>query len=126
MTISPPAPTHSASATELEELDRRYLVHPHQRTDRADRQIIVRGKGCLVWDVHGRELLDVMGGGNWVAQVGHGRPELVEVAARQTETLEYFTGFTDFANDKAILLAARLAALAPERINKVFFTNGGS
>lgn len=126
MTISPPAPTHSASATELEELDRRYLVHPHQRTDRADRQIIVRGKGCLVWDVHGRELLDVMGGGNWVAQVGHGRPELVEVAARQTETLEYFTGFTDFANDKAILLAARLAGLAPERINKVFFTNGGS
>ena len=126
MTISPPMPTHSASATELEELDRRHLVHPHQRTDRADRQIIVRGKGCLVWDVHGRELLDVMGGGNWVAQVGHGRPELVEVAAKQTEELEYFTGFTDFANDKAILLAARLANLAPERINKVFFTNGGS
>lgn len=126
MTISPPMPTHSASATELEALDRQYLVHPHQRPDRDKRNVIVRGQGCIVWDAHGRELLDVMGGGNWVAQVGHGRPELVETIAKQAEELDYFTAFTDFSNDKAVRLAARLAGLAPDGIGKVFFTNGGS
>ncbi|HEX5405923.1 MAG TPA: aminotransferase class III-fold pyridoxal phosphate-dependent enzyme [Pseudonocardiaceae bacterium] len=88
--------------SELEALDRQYLLHPHQRTDRTDRTHIVRGKGCLVWDTQGNEYLDVMGGGNWAAQVGHGRTELAEAAARQTGELEYFTSFTDFTNDKAV------------------------
>jgi putrescine aminotransferase len=112
--------------TELEALDRQYLLHPHQRTDRTDRTLIVRGKGCLVWDTEGNEYLDAMGGGNWAAQVGHGRPELAEVAAQQVGELEYFTSFTDFTNDKAVLLAERLVKLAPGNLGKVFFTNGGS
>jgi putrescine aminotransferase len=122
-TLSSP---QEVSATELEKLDRQYLVHPHQRTDRSDRTVVVRGKGALVWDANGNELLDLMGGGNWATQVGHGRVELAEAAARQTEELEYFTGFTDFANDKALRLAERLVGLAPEGIGKVFFVNGGS
>ncbi|HEY0640003.1 MAG TPA: aspartate aminotransferase family protein [Pseudonocardiaceae bacterium] len=119
-------PTRSASATELEDLDRRFIVHPHQRSDRTERQVIVRASGCQVWDAHGREMLDVMGGGNWAMQVGHGRPEIVEAVRAQTAELDYFTGFTDFTNDKAVRLAQRLVGLAPERIGKVFFTNGGS
>lgn len=121
-----PTPSETVSAAELEALDRRYLVHPHQRTDRSTRTVIVRGKGALVWDSHGNELLDVMGGGNWTTQIGHGRPEIARVAAEQTERLEYFTGFTDFATDQTILLAERLIGLAPEGLEKVFFTNGGS
>ncbi|TDB75474.1 aspartate aminotransferase family protein [Micromonospora sp. KC723] len=119
-----PAPTRSAA--DLAELDRRVLLHPHQSGARRDRSTILRGSGCSVWDAHGVELLDVMGGGNWVAQVGHGRVELAEAAARQMSTLEYFTGFDIFANDRSLALAERLVALAPDELARVFFTNGGS
>ncbi|WP_238412901.1 aminotransferase family protein [Saccharothrix deserti] len=110
----------------MADLDRRFLVHPHQRGDRNDRVVIVRGQGSTVWDAHGNELIDATGGGNWLSQVGHGRRELADAAAEQISTLEYYTGFFDYSNDKAVQLAARLNALSPEGIDRVFFTSGGS
>lgn len=114
------------SAADLADLDRRHLVHPMHTDQIPDRVVIVRGKGCLVWDAEGNELLDVSGGGVWHSPVGHGRRDLAEIAARQMEQLEFFTNHLEFSNDKAILLATRLAELAPDGIGKVFFTSGGS
>ncbi len=119
-TMAPP------QGAELEDLDRRHLIHPHQSGAVTDRFVIVRGKGSVVWDTNGTELLDVSGGGNWLSQVGHGRPELAAVVADQAEQLAYFSGFFNFSNDKSVRLAQRLAELAPEGLNRVFFTNGGS
>ncbi|MFC7545976.1 aspartate aminotransferase family protein [Plantactinospora sp. GCM10030261] len=126
MTISPTTATGSAASTELEALDRRHLIHPHLSADRADRSVIVRGKGCAVWDAHGTEFLDVTGGGNWLCQIGHGRPEIAEVAAEQAARLGYFTSFYEFTNDRSIELATRLVDLSPAGFDRVFFTNGGS
>ncbi|HEU5475568.1 MAG TPA: aspartate aminotransferase family protein [Actinophytocola sp.] len=126
MSISPSLPTFSPSASELEEMDRRYLIHPYNRWERKNRCVIVRGRGCLLWDAHGNELLDVAGGGLFLGQVGHGRPELGEVAAAQMAELEYFTSLREFSNDRSIRLAERLVELAPEGIGKVFYTSGGS
>jgi PLP-dependent transaminase len=123
VTISPLSPK---SAHELEDMDRRYLIHPYNRRDRTNRCVIVRGQGCTLWDAHGNELLDVAGGGLFLGQVGHGRAELAEVAANQTAELEYFTSLREFTNDRSIRLAERLVELAPEGIGKVFYTSGGS
>jgi putrescine aminotransferase len=114
------------TAVKLQELDLRHIVHPHQQAAKAERCVIVRGKGCTVWDADGNEYLDATGSANWLAQVGHGRRELAEVAARQLGELAYFTSWDVFSNDKAILLAARLAELAPAGLERVFFTCGGS
>lgn len=126
MTLAHEVSAETYPAAELEDLDRRLLIHPHQFGERTERSVIVRGSGCSVWDARGNELLDAMGGGNWVAQVGHGRTELRDAAAEQMGRLEYFTGFDIFSNDKSVRLAARLAAKAPGDLNRVFFTNGGS
>jgi PLP-dependent transaminase len=120
------APGLPANVTTLETLDRRHLIHPHQTTIRPRRHIFVRGDGCTVWGADGREFLDAMGGGVWLAQVGHGRRELAEAAAIQTRTLEFFSCWREYGNDRAIQLAARLAELAPADLNRVFFTCGGS
>ena len=120
------SPTPSDSTTFLMELDHRHLIHPHQTGAQRERCVFVRSKGCSVWDTAGREYLDVSGGGNWVAQVGHGRAELAEVAAKQMTELAYYSSFFEFSNDKAVRLAERLAGLAPEGINKVFYSGGGS
>jgi len=124
--ISHAAPALSISPGELEELDRRHLIHPLLSGDRTDRCVIVRGKGSTVWDARGNELLDMTGAGNWLAQVGHGRTELGEVMAEQVSRLAYFTSFYEFSNDQSIQLAKRVADLAPEGINRVLFTSGGS
>ncbi|HET6209457.1 MAG TPA: aspartate aminotransferase family protein [Jatrophihabitans sp.] len=126
MTIAQPRPQTQQRAAELEELDRRVLLHPHQTGARGERCVMVRGAGSTVWDASGNELLDAMGGSNWVAQVGHGRAELAQAAGNQLAELEYFTGFDIFSNERAIRLAQRLVGLAPAGLDRVFFTSGGS
>jgi PLP-dependent transaminase len=126
VTISYAESALSLSPAELEDLDRRRLIHPLLPGGRTDRCVIVRGKGATIWDAHGNALLDMTGAGNWLAQVGHGRTELAEVMAEQAGRLAYFTSFGEFSNDQSIRLAERLTALAPEGLNRVFFTSGGS
>ena len=126
MAISGAAPTQSISPGDLEDLDRRHLIHPLLSGDHTDRCVIVRGKGSTVWDAHGNELLDMTGAGNWLVQVGHGRAELGEVMAEQAARLGYFTSFFEFSNDQSIRLAKRITDLAPDGLNRVFFTSGGS
>ena len=86
--------------------------------------IIDRGEGCYVYDLAGRRFLDGLSG-LFTVQIGHGRTELAEVAARQTEKLAYFPVWS-FGTEPTIELASRLAELAPGDLNRVFFTGGGS
>jgi adenosylmethionine-8-amino-7-oxononanoate aminotransferase len=120
--------TPDRSAAELEELAHRHLWMHFSRLgvygpDRAA-PIIVRGEGCHVWDAHGKRYLDGLSG-LFTVQLGHGRHDLAQAAARQAETLEYFPLWT-YAHPPAIELAARVAELAPGDLNRVFFTTGGS
>jgi len=113
------------SAAALADLDRKHVVHPCLDSSITDRVVMVRGQGSRLWDANGKEYLDGSGGLS-VVTVGHGRQELAEIAAQQMQELAYFTSFWQFSNDKAVILAKRLAELAPSGISKVFYTNGGS
>ena len=88
-----------------------------------DVPIIVRGDGARIWDDQGRQYLDGLAG-LFVVQVGHGRAELAEVAARQAAQLAYFPLWS-YTHPPAIDLAERLAGYAPGDLNRVFFTTGG-
>src|SRR5260370_28186911 len=90
----------------------------------ADVPVIVRGEGAYVYDDKGRRYLDGLSG-LFVSQIGHGRAELAEAAARQAGSLAYFPLWS-YAHPNAIALAERLAHLAPGDLNRVFFTTGGS
>ena len=85
--------------------------------------IIARGEGVTIWDDRGKRYLDALSG-LFVVQVGHGRPELAEAAARQAGTLAYFPLWS-YATPPALELAERLAHYAPGDLNRVFFTTGG-
>lgn len=85
--------------------------------------VIVRGKGHRIWDDAGREYIDGLAG-LFTVQVGHGRVELAEAAARQASELAYFPLWS-YAHPAAIELAERLAGYAPGDLNRVFFTTGG-
>jgi adenosylmethionine-8-amino-7-oxononanoate aminotransferase len=117
------------SATAGQELlaqrDRRVLIHPYLPGAVDERIVMTEGSGCRLRDADGREYLDATGG-LWLAQIGHGRAEIAEVAAQQMQRLEYFTSFWEFSNERAIELAERLVGLAPQSISRVYFTSGGS
>jgi adenosylmethionine-8-amino-7-oxononanoate aminotransferase len=86
--------------------------------------VVERGEGAYVWDSNGQRYLDGMAG-LFVVQAGHGRQELADAAGSQAAKHGYFPLWT-YAHPMAIELAARLAAMAPGDLNRVFFTTGGS
>jgi adenosylmethionine-8-amino-7-oxononanoate aminotransferase len=96
----------------------------HSSFDQGDVPIIVRGEGQYVFDQHGKRYLDGLAG-LFVSQVGHGRTELAEAAARQASELAYFPLWS-YAHPRAIELSERLAHYAPGDLNRVFLTTSGS
>ncbi|WP_125611770.1 aspartate aminotransferase family protein [Specibacter cremeus] len=113
-----------AELTKRQAHENLWLHFSGQPADAADLPMIVRGEGAYVFDDHGRRYLDGLAG-LFTVQVGHGRRELAEAAARQSEKLAYFPLWS-YANEPAAELAGRLADLAPGDLNRVFFTNSGS
>ncbi|QII06867.1 aspartate aminotransferase family protein [Rhodococcoides fascians A25f] len=85
--------------------------------------IITRGEGSTIWDSNGKSYIDGLSG-LFVVQVGHGREELAEAAAKQATELAFFPLWS-YVTEPAIELAERLAGYAPGDLNRVFFTTGG-
>jgi len=115
------------SNEELQAAARRHLwMHFTRLSSYADHEIpvIVRGAGPYVYDQHGKRYLDGLSG-LFTVQVGHGRTELAEAAAKQAAELAYFPLWS-YAHPTGIALADRLASLAPGDLDRVFFTTGGS
>ncbi|MGL5808627.1 MAG: aspartate aminotransferase family protein [Nocardioides sp.] len=100
-------------------------MHFSRHSDDASHEIpvIVRGEGPYIWDSHGRRYLDGLAG-LFVGQIGHGRTELADAAAKQMSTLA-FHPLWSYAHPAAIELAERVAGYAPGDLNRVFFTTGG-
>ncbi len=121
--------TTEAATTQgtLQELAKRHLWMHFSRmgayADGAEIPIIVRGDGCYVWDEHGNRYLDGLSA-LFCVNIGHGRQEVAQAGADQARELGFFTTWS-YAHPPAIELAARLAALAPGDLNRVFFTSGG-
>jgi putrescine---pyruvate transaminase len=119
----------SGSETERwRELDRRHHLHPFTNpAELAGKnvRVITRAEGCWLWDSEGNRILDGMAG-LWCVNVGYGRAELVEAARRQLASLPFYNTFFQTTTPPAVELAARLAAIAPAGLNRVFFTNSGS
>ncbi|WSY22345.1 aspartate aminotransferase family protein [Kribbella sp. NBC_00889] len=89
----------------------------------ADIPVIVRGDGAYIYDAGGKRYLDGLAG-LFVNQLGHGRTELAEAAAKQASELAFFPLWS-YAHPKSIELAERVAGYAPGDLNRVFFTSGG-
>jgi len=85
---------------------------------------IVSGRGATVRDADGNAYLDAIGS-LWYCNVGHGRAELADAAARQMGELAAYQTFEFYTNPPAEALASRIAELAPFPNARVFFTPGG-
>ncbi len=87
--------------------------------------VLVRGRDSTVWDKDGTAYIDAIGS-LWYANIGHGRPELADAAAKQMRELETFQTFEYYSTPPAEELAQRVAELSGVADARVFFTSGGS
>ncbi len=120
--------TNHLPTAELQRLDAAHHFHPF--TDKAalaakGARVITRGEGVWLTDSEGNRIIDGMAG-LWCVNIGYGRKELAQVAARQMEELAYYNTFFQTTHVPAIALAAEIAKLAPGDLNHVFFAGSGS
>ncbi len=116
------------SLEQLQAIDAAHHLHPftdHKDLRTAGARIITRANGPFIYDSEDNEILDGMAG-LWCVNIGYGRKELAEVAARQMNELPYYNSFFRCSTPTPVLLSQRLAQLAPKHINQVFFGSSGS
>lgn len=122
------APSSQHSTEQWQALDHDHYLHPFTdltKLHEGSSRIITRAEGVYLWDSDGNRMLDGFAG-LWCVNLGYGRRELAEVAARQMEQLPYYNSFFNTANPPALELAELLAELSPPHFNYSFFTGSGS
>ncbi|MGR3617500.1 MAG: aspartate aminotransferase family protein [Paracoccaceae bacterium] len=120
--------TNHMPTAELQALDSAHHMHPFTADGELEEKgarVITRASGIYLTDSEGCEILDAMAG-LWCVNIGYGRDELADVAARQMRELPYYNTFFQTTHVPAIALATKLAELAPGDLNHVFFAGGGS
>src|SRR3981189_1227023 len=74
--------------------------------------------------IDGRKIIDAAAG-LWCANAGRGRSQISDAIGKQAAALDYAPPF-QFGIPQAFELASRIADLAPEGLDHVFFCNSGS
>ncbi|MBL1420346.1 MAG: aspartate aminotransferase family protein [Alphaproteobacteria bacterium] len=120
--------TNHLPTAELQALDAAHHMHPFTANDELAAKgvrIITRAEGVTLTDSEGKKYLDGMAG-LWCVNIGYGRKELADVASRQMQELPYYNTFFQTSHVPVIALSAKLAELAPEHLNHVFYASSGS
>jgi adenosylmethionine-8-amino-7-oxononanoate aminotransferase len=91
---------------------------------KSPRPVLDRAEGIYMWDVSGKRYIDGSSGA-MVSNIGHSNPAVLAAMRAQMEksTFGYRLHFQTEASEA---LAAKVAALAPDGMNKIFFVSGGS
>ena len=83
---------------------------------------LVKGKGVRVEDINGRSYIDCTSQ-SWALYLGYANDEIRETVNEHMKSLSHV--HQGFGTKSRTMLADKLAALAPEGLNRVSFTVGG-
>ncbi len=106
------------------DLSAHWMPFTANRQFKAAPRLLSSATGVFYRTVDGRDVLDGSAG-LWCVNAGHGRSEISDAVARQLVELDYAPSF-QMGHPKAFDFATRVAKLAPNGFNHVFFTNSGS
>ncbi len=103
------------------------LLHPFADPTKSEADFvnIVSAEGCTLTDDTGKQYLDGMAS-LWYCQVGHGRSEVIDAVTTQLNTLDTYSIFDPFTNDRAREAAALIASKSPHPDGRVFLGCSGS
>src|SRR2546423_1630536 len=113
------------SARTPESLNALFRRHLCQTSDSPMGLVVERACGSRVYTCDGREYLDFISG-ICVANLGHAHPEVVAAIQRQAADYLHVMVYGEYVLPVQVELAARLARLAPDPLDTVYFTNSGT
>ncbi len=106
------------------DLDPFWMPFTANRQFKANPRLFTGASGMHYVTADGRRVLDATAG-LWCVNAGHCRTRIVEAVQRQVAEMDYAPAF-QMGHPRAFELAARLAAMLPQDLDHVFFTNSGS
>jgi acetylornithine/LysW-gamma-L-lysine aminotransferase len=96
-----------------------YLINLYQRFP----VTIERAQGATIWDTDGKEYIDCMGGYG-VAIIGHCNKDVIDAITLQMNKLMVCHMST--YNNSRLEFLSKLKSVAPDNLNKIFFSNSGA
>jgi beta-alanine--pyruvate transaminase len=87
-------------------------------------RLFASAEGMHYTTVDGRKVIDGSAG-LWCVNAGHGRRQIAAAVERQLMNLDFAPSFS-MGHPLAFDFAERLAAIAPDGLDRIFFTNSGS
>ncbi len=105
-------------------LDEFWMPFTANRQFRDRPRLLESAEGMYYTDVEGRQVIDGTSG-LWCCNAGHGRKEIAEAVSKQISKMDFAPTF-QMGHPLPFQLAERLVEIAPEGLNRVFFTNSGS
>lgn len=122
--MSEPTPTTDpAAGARAYDLDRAHVFHSWSAQGALNPMTIAGASGSWIWDFDGNRYLDFSSQLVNV-NIGHQHPTVIAAIQEQAATLA--TIAPQHANATRGEAARMISELAPEGMNKVFFTNGGA
>jgi acetylornithine/succinyldiaminopimelate/putrescine aminotransferase len=86
---------------------------------------IVKAQGCKLYDVNGKEYIDLIGGIS-VCNVGHRHPKVIEAIKKQLDEYLHIMVYGELVQSPQVQYATMLTEHLPASLNSVFFTASGS
>lgn len=111
---------------DIENLDVSHVWHPYtQMSEYGEEQLVIRkAQGATITDIYGKDYIDAVGG-LWCVNAGYGRANILAAMANQAADASYVSLFGR-SHIPGARLAKNLTEIAPNGLNHVFFSNGGS
>lgn len=113
----------------LKENNARQLWHPmgHPGDAQVNPPKIIKGaKGSTITDIDEHSTVDAVGG-LWCVNLGYSNDRIKQAISEQLNELPYYSAFAGTSNPPAIEAAYKVQEFfAPDGIERVFFTSGGS
>ncbi|MDB5222509.1 MAG: aspartate aminotransferase family protein [Chitinophagaceae bacterium] len=102
-----------------------FLNHIGQTSDSPLCLEIVKAEGCKMWDVNGKEYIDLIGGIS-VCNVGHRHPKVIEAIKEQLDKYLHVMVNGELVLSPQTEYAKLLTDNLPASLNSVFFTASGT
>jgi beta-alanine--pyruvate transaminase len=117
------APRHIADLTP-NDLEAHWMPYTANRAFKRSPRIVSRAEGMHYFTPEGRPIMDGTAA-LWCCNAGHRRRPIIEAIKAQADELDFAPSF-NFGHPRSFTLASRIAALAPDDLDHVFFCNSGS
>lgn len=117
-------PTENTSSTQPLDLESYFMGFTPNPLFKRQPRLIESAKGSYLHSVEGARIFDGFSG-LWCTGMGHSHPKVVEAVQKQVAKLDYVSAFY-MSHPDAFRLTERIAGLAPEGLDHVFLTTGGS